>query len=110
MTIEFKGLTEQSEGPVFSRRGCKIDNLKNTHIGIKINNINLGLTVGDKYIIENLSPKRLKTSSKYFPGVLVQETDDFYVFRCKDKYCECFLKIDFAIGNCSIRNILEKTG
>lgn len=105
-----KALQSNLKGRFFSRRGCKIDDLKNTRIGIRIKDIDLGLTVGDKYIIENLSTKRLKTSSKYFVGILVQETDNFYVFRCKHKYCECFLKIDFAIGNCSLRNFLSKTG
>lgn len=86
----------------------KFDGFKKQKIGIRIEDINLGLNLGNQYIIENISRKRNKDNSKYFRGILIQETDCFYVFRSRNKYCQCFLKIDFAINHYSIKESLSK--
>ena len=86
----------------------KLEDFKNSHIGIRIEDIDLGLTLGCQYIIGSISQKRNKNGSKYFRGTFIQETDYFYVFRSKANYCECFLKVDFAINYYSIKEDLSK--
>lgn len=86
----------------------KLEGFKNKHIGIRIENIDLGLTLGNQYIIENIAQRRNKEGTKYFRGTLIQETDYFYVFRSRAKYCECFLKVDFAINNLTIKEDISK--
>ena len=58
--------------------------------------------VGQKYKIIEINNKNKKVC---FLGVCIKETDFFYAFKNEEKYCECFLKIDFLIGRYKIRPI-----
>ncbi|MCK9443812.1 MAG: hypothetical protein M0Q14_04665 [Tissierellaceae bacterium] len=86
----------------------KLEDFKNSYMGIRIEDIDLGLILGNQYIIENIAQRRKKDRSKYFRGTFIQETDYFYVFRSRAKYCECFLKVDFAINNLTIKEYISK--
>lgn len=71
-------------------------------------NIQLDLILGEEYEIVHGRKTGKKYKTLYFRGVLIQETKDFYVLRCKHGYCESFLKIDFAIQEYKIRNATTK--
>ena len=64
----------------------KLDDFKKQKIGIGIEDINLGLILGNQYIIEDISQKRNEGGSKYFRGTFIRETDYFYVFRSRHNY------------------------
>lgn len=55
-----------------------------------------------------MTNKKIKDNLRYFKGILIQETDYFYVFRGESKYCECFLKVDFVINNYRIKEFMIK--
>lgn len=76
-----------------------------------LKNIKIDTKIGNEYqiIIKNASRKKNNNiSSEAFKGKLIQETIDFLTFRHSQYgYCECFLKIDFALD---IYQLREKGG
>lgn len=77
-------------------------------LGIRKECLNLNLSLRSEYEIINVAKTKSKNDTIYFKGVLIQETDYFYVFRCNHGYCECFLKVDFAIEKYSIKKFSTK--
>ncbi len=44
----------------------KLEDFKNSYMGIRIEDIDLGLILGNQYIIENIAQRRKKRSFKIF--------------------------------------------
>lgn len=78
-------------------------------IKAKIKRMDLKLRLGTEYEIVDVT-KTKRNGTLKFKGILIQKTDNFYVFKCRSGYCECFLKVDFAINIYSIKKKGESIG
>ncbi|WP_129721365.1 hypothetical protein [Xylanivirga thermophila] len=75
-----------------------------TEFGFRLEDIDLGLTLGREY--EILEKNKNNGDKKIcFRGIFEKEYEYFYMFRCNKNYCECFLKVDFGIGRYLIREV-----
>lgn len=74
---------------------------KKTNRNKRVKKKTVELETGKKYRVKNWTPK-----GEDFMGVLVGETDKFYIFRSAAGYLICYLKVDFRIGE----YIAEKVG
>ncbi len=63
------------------------------------------LQIGKRYRINYIAIGLCKGGRKRFEGILIDKLDKFLVFRNDLGYKECFLKIDFAIGEYSIKEV-----
>lgn len=78
-------------------------------IKAKMRKMDLKLRLGTEYEIIDVTETK-KNGTLKFMGILIQKTDNFYVFKCRSGYCECFLKVDFAINIYSIKKKGEFNG
>lgn len=71
-------------------------------LGLANKEFSYKFTIGKKYrLIGADKDKRVEPLN--FTGVLVQETEDFFVIKHKLGYCESFLKKDYLLGDYKIK-------
>ena len=69
----------------------------------KIDNLDGNLEIGKKYRIKKLGRKDKEKVD--VEGNLVEVRKDFYVFYDRRGFRECFLKVDFIIGEYQIKEV-----
>ena len=93
----------KKQGKIGSKEQGTSQLIKPTRLSLQIAELDGNMELGRKYHIE-----KLKTAEKFdikkFVGKLIQITDRFYVFQ-NNARTESFLKIDFIIGEYSIKEV-----
>lgn len=72
----------------------------------KINLLDGNLTIGRKYKIKKLTGNgRSKESYSGVEGILEEKYKNYYLFKDHRGFRECFLKVDFVIGEYRIEEV-----
>ncbi|GFN35793.1 hypothetical protein [Tepidimicrobium xylanilyticum] len=80
-------------------RKKEIENLQS-----KIKNLEKRLYEGRKYRIQYIASK-YNQGTENFEGILIKKMGRYLVFRSVLGYTECFLKVDFIIGQYHIEEV-----
>ena len=81
-------------------RKKEIENLQS-----KIKNLEKRLYEGRKYRIQYIASK-YNQGTENFEGILIKKMDKYLIFRSVLGYTECFLKVDFVIGQYRIEEVV----
>ena len=71
----------------------------------KIDTLNGNLEIGKRYKIEYIAGQNNKQGTNEFEGTLIKKMDKYYIFKSILGYKECFLKVDFIIGEYKIKEV-----
>lgn len=71
----------------------------------KIDTLNGNLEIGKRYKIKYIAGQNNKQGTNEFEGILIEKLDKYLVFRSVLGFKECFLKVDFIIGEYKIEEV-----
>lgn len=72
----------------------------------KVDMLTEKLEIGRRYKIKYIAGQNNKQGTSRFEGVLIKKMDKYLIFRSVLGYTECFLKVDFVIGQYRIEEVV----